>query len=115
MRLLTVSWLPPAPRAPLPDPLTGQAARLPRPGGAVPRLYQSSASWYDPRTRYANFVVSGTADGPGLIPRAEILALAGPPAKTYQFQSFTVMVWDENLLALLGAPPSRLPGIIGHP
>jgi hypothetical protein len=81
----------------------------------VPRLYQSSASWYDPRTQYANFVVSGTADGPAdLIPRADIRALAGPPARTYQFQSFTIMVWNTNLLTLLGAPPSRVPGNIGR-
>jgi hypothetical protein len=96
VRLRTVSW--------------------PRSGRAVPRLYQSSASWYDPRTAYANFVVSGTADGArDVIPRAEILALAGPPARTYRFQSFTIMIWNKNLLALLGARPSRLPGDIGHP
>jgi len=99
---------------------SGGAVRLrtvswPRSGRAVPRLYQSSASWYDPRTAYANFVVSGTADGIGdLIPPAEILALAGPGARTYRFGSFTVMVWNKNLLALLAAPPSRLPGDIGH-
>jgi hypothetical protein len=99
---------------------SGGAVRLrtvswPRSGRAVPRLYQSSASWYDPRTAYANFVVSGTADqGHDRIPRAEILALAGPPARTYRFRSFTIMVWHENLLALLAAPPSPLPGDIGH-
>ena len=61
-------------------------------------------------------MVSGTADGAGdLIPRAEILALAGLPARTYRFQSFTIMIWNKNLLALLAAPPSRLPGAIGHP
>jgi hypothetical protein len=119
VRLLTVSWLPPGPpvrlRVSLPDLRTGQAVQLARPTGAVPRLYQSSASWYEPRTRYANFVVSGTADGSAdLIPRAEILALAGPPARTYRFQSFTIMVWNTNLLALLDAPPSRVPGDIGH-
>jgi hypothetical protein len=87
-----------------------------RSGPAVPRLYQSSVSWYDPRTSYANFVVSGTADrGGDLIPRAEILALAGPPARTYRFQSFTIRVWNKNLLTLLAAPPSHVPGNIGHP
>lgn len=117
VRLLTASWLPPArPGTPPADPRTDGAAEFHRPGGAVPRLYQSSASWYDPRTRYANFVVSGTADGSAdLIPRADILALAGPPAATYQFRSFTIMVWNTNLLALLGTPPSRLPGNIGRP
>jgi hypothetical protein len=97
VRLLTVSWHPPDV------------------GGTVARLYQSSASWYDPGTGYANFVVTGPADGTAdLIPRAEILALAGPPARTYQFESFTIMVWNENLLALLAFPPSRAPGDIGH-
>jgi hypothetical protein len=100
---------------------SGGAVRLrtvswPRSGRAVPRLYQSSASWYDPHTAYANFVVSGTADRAGdLIPDAEILALAGPPARTYRFESFTIMIWSKNLLTLLAAPPSRLPGDIGHP
>jgi hypothetical protein len=61
-------------------------------------------------------VVTGTADGTAdVIPRAEILALAGRPARTYRFQSFTIMVWDANLLTLLGGPPSRLPGVIGRP
>ena len=97
VRLLTVSWHPPDV------------------GGTVARLYQSSASWYDPGTGYANFVLTGPADGTAdLIPRAEILALAGPPARTYQFESFTIMVWNENLLALLAFPPSRAPGDIGH-
>jgi hypothetical protein len=91
VRLRTVSW--------------------PRSGRAVPRLYQSSASWYDPLTAYANFVVSGTGEeGADLIPHAEILALAGPPARTYRFESFTITVWHENLLALLAGPPSHLPG-----
>jgi hypothetical protein len=94
VRLLTVSWLP---------------------SGGVPRVYQSTISWYSPATHYANFVVAGTADGRAdLIPRREIRALAGPPARTYHFQSFTIMVWDKNLLADLGSPPMVKPGIIGH-
>ena len=47
-------------------------------------------------------------------PRTEIRALAGPPARTYRFRSFTIMVWHRNLLALLAGPPSRLPGDIGR-
>ena len=94
VRLLTVSWLP---------------------SGGVPRVYQSTVSWYSAKAHYANFVVTGTADGSAdLIPRREILALAGPPARTYHFQAFTIMVWDKNLLADLGSPPMVKPGIIGH-
>jgi hypothetical protein len=97
VRMLTVSWRPPPA------------------GGAVARLYQSSASWYDSRTADANFVVTGPADGTAdLVPRAEILALAGPPVRSYQFESFTIMVWNENLLTRLASPPSRTPGDIGH-
>ena len=63
-----------------------------------------------------NFVVTGTADGwADLIPRREIRALAGPPAHTYHFQAFTIMVWNKNLLLDLGSPPALKPGIIGHP
>jgi len=121
VRLATVSWR--APTSPAVCPQSARAPASPAPpvctdttGGAVPRLYQSSASWYDPLTARANFVVTGTADGlADLIPRAEILALAGPPTSTYRFQAFTIMVWNENLLPLLGGPPSVTPGDIGHP
>ena len=80
--------------------------------GAVPRAYESKASWYDPKLGYANFVVTNSADNGGvsLIPRADIIALAGPPAHTYHYQTFTIMVWNHNLLANLGTPPSPLPG-----
>jgi hypothetical protein len=62
-------------------------------------------------------VVTSTADGVAdLISRAAILALAGrPSARTYRFQSFTIMVWDENLLTRLGGPPSHVPGALGRP
>jgi hypothetical protein len=83
-----------------------------RPSGAVPRAYESKASWYDPKLAYADFVVTNGADSGGvsLIPRADIIALAGPPAHTYHYQTFTIMVWNHNLLADLGGPPSSLPG-----
>jgi hypothetical protein len=80
--------------------------------GAVPRAYESESSWYDPRQGYANFVVTNSADtgGVSLIPRRDILALAGPPARTYHYKTFTIMVWNHNLLANLGRPPSARPG-----
>ncbi len=90
------------------------AWQLPR---AVPRNYESKASWYDPRLNYANFVVINSADAkPGrngvIIPPRDILALAGPPAHTYHYKTFTIWVWNHNLLADLGSPPSPLPGDI---
>ena len=85
-----------------------------RHSGAVQRAYESEASWYDPRQSYANFVVTNTADGgnTAVIPRRDIIALAGPPAHTYHYKTFTIMVWNHNLLADLGQPPSAVPGDI---
>ena len=85
-----------------------------RPSGAVQRAYESEASWYYPRLSYANFVLTNSADGGriSLIPHRDIIALAGPPAHTYHYKSFTIMVWNHNLLADLGHPPSAVPGDI---
>ena len=89
--------------------------------GAVPRAFESKASWYDPRVSYANFIISNTADsnsGPtrgrdvSVVPMRDVLAFAGPPAVTYHYKTFTIMVWNKNLLADLGSPPSALPGNI---
>ena len=85
-----------------------------RPSGAVARAYESKASWYDPRVSYANFIISNTADGNGVpvsvVPARDILAFAGPPAHTYRYKTFTIMVWNKNLLADLGSHPSPSPG-----
>jgi hypothetical protein len=89
--------------------------------GAVPRDFESKASWYSPQAGYANFVLSNTADGnsgptPGngvsVVPMRDILPFAGPPAHIYHYKTFTIMVWNKNLLADLGSPPSSLPGNI---
>ena len=85
-----------------------------QPGGPVPRLYQSKASWFDPDTNYANFVLDTKADGlPEYIPPGEITAAFGRPVKTYRYGPFTIMVWNKNLLAELHGPPSASPGDIG--
>ena len=85
------------------------------PTGAVPRAYESKASWYDPGLSYANFVLVNSADAKAgskgvIIPYGDILALAGPPAHTYHYKTYTIWVWNHNLLAGLGGPPSSLPG-----
>jgi hypothetical protein len=91
--------------------------------GDVPRRYESKADWYDPRQSYANFIVTNTADNTqnpngsprrnSLIPLPAIAALhAGPPAHVYHYKTFTIMVWNHNLLDDLGRTPSTLPGKI---
>jgi hypothetical protein len=84
------------------------------------RAFESKASWYDPRQSYANFVLTNGADqwgmdggGPGvpasLIASSAIAALrAGPPAHVYHYKTFTIMVWNHNLLNdLTGKPTSQ--------
>ena len=92
-----------------------------RSSGDAPRSFETKASWYDPRHSYANFILTNSADhwgmdgGPnrliGLIPRSAIAALhAGPPAHVYHYKTFTIMVWNHNLLNDLGSNPSIQPG-----
>jgi hypothetical protein len=95
-----------------------------RSGGDAPRSFESKADWYDPRHSYANFILTNSAehwgmDGGGphrlisLIPRSAIAALhAGPPAHVYHYKTFTIMVWNHNLLDNLGSNPGIRPGEI---
>jgi hypothetical protein len=89
----------------------------------VPRSFESNADWFDPRHNFANFIVTNTADTTpnrdrslrrsSMIPSPAIAALhAGPPVRVYHYKTFTIMVWDHNLLDNLGSPPSTLPGEI---
>jgi hypothetical protein len=71
--------------------------------GAAPDLYQSKASWYDPRLHYADFVVSTTGGGPDPVSYRIAVADFGRPARIYYFGGHTIMIWDKNLLADLGA------------
>jgi hypothetical protein len=91
--------------------------------GNVPRSFESNADWFDPRHNFANFIVTNTADTTpnldrslrrsSMIPGSAIAALhAGPPAHVYHYKTFTIMVWDHNLLDNLGSPASMLPGEI---
>lgn len=78
---------------------------------SVPRIYQSDVSWYDPTLHYANFIVNTGADKPkALIPPGDWLTAFGPPAKTYHYGPYTILVWNKNLLAGLGRPGVRGPG-----
>ena len=91
--------------------------------GNVPRSFESDADWFDPRHNFANFIVTNTADTTpnrdkslrrsSMIPDQAIAALhAGPPVRVYHYKTFTIMVWDHNLLEDLGSPPTTLPGEI---
>ena len=73
-------------------------------GRLVPSTYESKADWYDPDRNTANFVVlsPGVVAGyPGFGPERAVLATFGKPARTYHVGSYTILVWNSNLLSEL--------------
>lgn len=65
--------------------------------------WESVESWYDPKTHYANFIVTATGKGDRsfhLTPTREIAAF-GKPAHTYHYGYYRILVWNKNLLPLL--------------
>jgi hypothetical protein len=70
-------------------------------GGRLARgTVESAARWYDPDRNTANFVVlfPGTAGYPGFTAGRAVQATFGRPARTYHVGSYTILVWDGNLL-----------------
>jgi hypothetical protein len=57
--------------------------------------WESKASWFDPSQTYANFVV--TKKPPG-----ELYRGFGRPAQIYHYGQYTIMVWNKNLVPLIG-------------
>jgi hypothetical protein len=64
-------------------------------------LWMAKSSWYDPKLHYANFVVLNAA--PGFFSHWEPYGLIrkyfGVPARIYHTGTYTIMVWDKNLLS----------------
>ena len=61
--------------------------------------YQSELSWYDPRLHDARFVVATVQPGGTPDPIYNQARTAfGPPARTYHYGSYTIMVWRKNLM-----------------
>jgi hypothetical protein len=77
-----------------------------KPGGASANPYESDSAWYNPAVSRANFVVtvSSPPTDAALVTPGEVQAQFGPPARTYHFEAYTVMVYDYNLLTRLQVP-----------
>ena len=71
-----------------------------------PNLWESKPSWYDPTAHRATFLV--TDSQPGFFnhwePNSAALAAFGPPARTYRVGTYTIYVWDKNLLVQVSGP-----------
>ena len=65
----------------------------------TPWKWESQASWYQPGSWRANFVVA-VADptAPGVITEGAARLSFGRPAHQYQVGQYVVMVYDYNLL-----------------
>ena len=69
-------------------------------GRLVPYLWESDVSSYDPARHFANFVVANGPDAwPGMQPSAQLTF--GRPARIYQVDGYTILVWNTNVLARL--------------
>ena len=77
-----------------------------KPGGASANPYESDSAWFDPAVSRANFVVtvSSPPSDAALVTPGQVDARFGPPARTYHFEEYTVMVYDYNLLTRLQVP-----------
>jgi hypothetical protein len=73
------------------------------PHSTQPYLWLAKASWYDPASHWANFIVidTQTTRFATWLPRAAIEKDAGAPARTYRTGPYIIMIWDKNLLASL--------------
>jgi hypothetical protein len=77
-------------------------------GGGAAYAWEAKYSWYDPTVSYANFVVTVSQppqEAQYARPSA-VRGVFGKPAHTYQFQQYTIMVWNKNLLYRVVPPPS---------
>jgi len=80
----------------------------------VYRPWETKHSWYDPAQHDATFLVTpGPANACSAGTPAGWAAAAGatfgPPSATYRVDGFTVLVWNHNLLSLLGTQPMHGP------
>jgi hypothetical protein len=71
--------------------------------GLMPYRWESKSTWYDPRSRQANFVVLDSQRGffNYWEPASQVRAVFGQPARTYRTGPYTILVWNENLLSRL--------------
>jgi hypothetical protein len=81
------------------------------PGGGIrPYPWEQDTSLLDPRHNYANFVIAAAHSG---LTRPAIELRFGLPARVFLVGTFTVLVYDRNLLPDLSGLPAPWPSPIG--
>jgi hypothetical protein len=66
----------------------------------VPRHWEADSAWYKPAAHTANFVVLADT-GAANVTGPQALATFGQPAHIYRYHTYTILIWDKNLLAAL--------------
>jgi hypothetical protein len=79
-------------------------------GGSYGYLWVAKQEWFNPAVSSANFIVTTTQQqGGNDVPLRTVLNWYGKPAQSYQFQQYSIVVYDRNLLASVVQPvPSQL-------
>ena len=79
-------------------------------GGKYGYLWESKASWFDPDVSRANFIVTTTQQTAGSdVSLQEVLAWYSQPAEIYQFEQYSIVVYDRNVLSTVVQPaPGQL-------
>jgi hypothetical protein len=77
----------------------GRRARTP--SGIEPYRWETKASWYDPATSRADFVITTPNSAPDLdVSESLLTTWFGRPAGIYHVPPYTITVWNKNLLPL---------------
>jgi hypothetical protein len=87
-------------------------------GGIYGYLWVAKQEWFNPAVSAANFIVTTTRrQGGNDVPLRTVLNWYGKPAQSFQFQQYSIVVYDRNLLASVVQPvprqlyaPARLDG-----
>jgi hypothetical protein len=72
-------------------------------GTIIPHGPNTEASWWEPASSYADFVVLGPPDNPysypGFTNEKAVVATFGKPARVYRTGPYTILWWHKNLLS----------------
>ncbi len=69
----------------------------------APDSWENNLALANPATHTANFFVAGQGEQDKM---SLALKMFGMPVRAYHFESYTIMVWDKNLLPELAPPPA---------
>lgn len=68
--------------------------------------WETKTTWYEPAVSYANFIVTTSypAEQARFARPATVLAFYGKPVRTYHFSTYTIFVYNHNILNQVHQP-----------